>query len=256
MTPNSYKSFYTFTDQITIFHHIKKREAVIFLRVKICCISSVEEAMLAIKYGASALGLVSEMPSGPGVIDDELIEEISSKVPPPVATFLLTSKQTAEEIIVQHLKTKTNTLQLVDHLPHNELTKLGNRLPGIKLVQVIHVLDENSIDEALSVQKFVDALLLDSGNPKLKVKELGGTGRTHNWEISRKIVEEVSIPVFLAGGLNPENVLEAIHAVQPYGLDICSGVRSNGALDEEKLKEFLKKVQIFNLNNIDQTTKI
>lgn len=198
--------------------------------------------MLAIKYGASALGLVSEMPSGPGVIDEDIISEIASKVPPPIATFLLTSKQTAEEIIAQHLKTKTNTLQLVDHLSHNELTKLRERLPEIKLVQVIHVLDENSIDEALNVQKFVDALLLDSGNPKLKVKELGGTGRTHNWEISRKIIESVNRPVFLAGGLNPENVKAAIEFVQPFGLDICSGVRTNNKLDEEKLKLFFESV--------------
>jgi len=206
--------------------------------------------MLAIKYGASALGLVSEMPSGPGVIDEILIAEISSKVPPLVATFLLTSKQNADEVIVQHSKVKTNTLQLVDHLPHTELSKLSEQLPGIKLVQVIHVLDEKSIEEALSVQKFVDALLLDSGNPKLKVKELGGTGRTHNWEISRKIVEEVNIPVFLAGGLNPENALEAIKVVQPYGLDICSGVRTKNLLSEEKLKLFFECVNKFNLNKV------
>ena len=219
-----------------------------FIRVKICCISSVEEAMLAIKYGASALGLVSEMPSGPGVIDENLIEEISSKVPPPVATFLLTSKQNAGEIIIQHSKVKTNTLQLVDHLLHNELIKLRERLPEIKLVQVIHVLDEKSIDEAVSVQTYVDALLLDSGNPKLKVKELGGTGRTHNWEISRQIVEEVNLPVFVAGGLNADNVIEAIEVVKPYGLDICSGVRTNNQLDEIKLNLFFEKVNKYNIH--------
>lgn len=189
------------------------------------------------------------MPSGPGVIDDKLISEIVSKVPPPIATFLLTSRQKAEEIILQHSKTRTNTLQLVDHLPHHELIKLREQLTGVKLVQVIHVLDEQSIEEALSVNNYVDALLLDSGNPRLKVKELGGTGRTHNWEISRKIVDEVKIPVFLAGGLNIENVKEAIEIVQPYGLDICSGVRSNGNLDEIKLKLFFKAVNIYN-NNI------
>jgi len=220
-----------------------------FIRVKVCCISSVEEAMLAIKYGASALGLVSEMPSGPGVIDEESIVEIAAKVPPPIATFLLTSKQKAEEIIFQHSKTRTNTLQLVDHLPHNELKKLREQLPGVKLVQVIHVLDEQSINESLNVQEYVDAMLLDSGNPRLKIKELGGTGRTHNWEISSKIVREVSIPVFLAGGLNVENVREAIEVVKPFGLDICSGVRSNGNLDEMKLNLFFKEVNIYN-NNI------
>lgn len=202
--------------------------------------------MLAIKYGASALGLVSEMPSGPGVIDDNSIAEIASKIPPPIATFLLTSKQKAEEIIIQHSKTRTNTLQLVDHLPEEQLLILRDKLPAIKLVQVIHVLDESSIDEAKKVQHFVDAILLDSGNPRLKVKELGGTGRTHNWEISRNIAESVNIPVFLAGGLNPQNVNEAIKAVQPYGLDICSGVRTNNLLDVKKLKSFITEVQKLN----------
>jgi len=202
--------------------------------------------MLAIKYGASALGLVSEMPSGPGVIDDDLIAKIVSGVPPPIATFLLTSKQNADDIIIQHLKTRTNTLQLVDRLPQRELIKLKEKLPELKLVQVIHVINEESVKEALSVEKFVDALLLDSGNPKLKVKELGGTGRTHNWEISRKIVESVNLPVFLAGGLNPENVKEAIEFVQPFGLDICSGVRTNNKLDEKKLKLFFENVNKIN----------
>ena len=177
-----------------------------------------------------------------------LITEIASRIPPPVATFLLTSKQTAEEIIEQQLKTKVNTLQLVDHVAYAELKKLRKQLPGIKLVQVIHVVDEHSIDEALNVQKYVDALLLDSGNPKLEVKELGGTGRTHNWSISKKIKDKVNIPIFLAGGLNPGNVLEAIKTVQPYGLDICSGVRTENRLDEEKLKLFFEIVNKFNFN--------
>ena len=222
------------------------------VRVKICCISSLVEARLAIKYGASALGLVSEMPSGPGVIDEEYIAQIAESVSPPIATFLLTSKQNAEEIIKQHLRTRTNTLQLVDHLPDGQLLILRKKLPAIKLVQVIHVLDESSITEAKKVQNFVDALLLDSGNPKLKVKELGGTGRTHNWEISRSIVESVDIPVFLAGGLNIQNVDEAMQSVQPFGLDICSGVRTNGLLDEGKLKAFLERVHLVNLKNFNQ----
>lgn len=217
-----------------------------YVRVKICCIASVEEAMLAIKYGTSAIGLVSKMPSGPGMISEDLIAEIASIVPPPIATFLLTSKQDAEEIIFQQLKTKVNTLQLVDHVPFKELQKLRKKLPGIKLVQVIHVVDEHSVEEALNVQEYVDALLLDSGNPKLAVKELGGTGRTHNWSISKEIKDQVNIPIFLAGGLKPENVLEAIRAVQSYGLDICSGVRTEYRLDEEKLKLFFKIVNNFN----------
>lgn len=218
-----------------------------FVRVKICCISSVEEAQLAIKYGASALGLVSEMPSGPGVIDEELISEIVKTIPPPIATFLLTSKTSAEEIIFQQRKTKVNTLQLVDFVEFEELKVLRRTLGNVKLVQVIHVMDESSVNEAIAVEPFVDALLLDSGNPNLDVKVLGGTGRKHNWDVSREIREKVNIPLFLAGGLNPENVIDAINKVQPFSLDICSGVRSNNKLDEFKLKAFFDEVNRINL---------
>lgn len=212
-------------------------------RIKICCISSVQEAHLAISYGASALGLVSEMPSGPGVISEPLIQEIAARVPPPIATFLLTSKQDITEIIDQQRRCATNTIQICDWLLTGSYEELRLSLPGISLVQVIHVQDENSLSQALSVAPYVDAILLDSGNQALAIKELGGTGRTHNWEISRQIREQLSIPIFLAGGLNPDNIAEAIETVAPFGLDICSGVRTNGQLDEAKLASFFTKVQ-------------
>ncbi|MCK5032447.1 MAG: phosphoribosylanthranilate isomerase [Calditrichia bacterium] len=208
-------------------------------RIKICCINSIEEAKMAINYGASAIGLVGHMPSGPGVIDDKLILEIAKSVPPPIGTFLLTSETFAKEIIVHHKFTRTNTIQIVDTLESGTYQQLREAMPAIKLVQVIHVLDEKSVDEAMEISKQVDAILLDSGNPSLQTKELGGTGRTHNWELSRKIRDSIKIPIFLAGGLNPENVKQAIDAVEPYGIDLCSGVRTNGKLDEKKLELFM-----------------
>jgi phosphoribosylanthranilate isomerase len=211
-------------------------------RVKICCISSIEEAEIAVEQGASAIGLVSAMPSGPGPIPEDLIAEIAMTVPPAVATFLLTCKQSAEEVIKQQRKTGVNTLQLVDQFPSNEYSILRKELRGIRIVQVIHVRDEQSIVEAVTVAAYVDALLLDSGNPTLEVKELGGTGRVHDWNISRRIRETVNIPIFLAGGLRAENVREAIQNVRPYAVDVCSGVRTDGKLDEEKLAEFFKAI--------------
>lgn len=211
--------------------------------VKVCCISSVEEAQLAISAGASALGLVSAMPSGPGVIDDLLIAAIAATVPPPIATFLLTSRQDADSIAEQHALCRTSTIQLVDTVEPSELSKLRKRLPGVKLVQVIHVSREQSLDEARLAASFVDALLLDSGNPSLPVKELGGTGRTHGWQLSRRIRQHVDVPVFLAGGLNADNVAEAIATVEPFGLDLCSGVRANGALCPSKLEAFMSVVR-------------
>lgn len=211
-------------------------------RVKICCISSIQEAHTAIEYGASALGLVGKMPSGPGVIDDNLISEIVSVVPPPIATFLLTSETNADSIITHYKKVNSSVIQIVDTLIDGNYQKIKDELPGVKLVQVIHVLDKKSVEEAVEVSAFVDAVLLDSGNPLLKVKELGGTGRTHNWELSKEIRENINIPLFLAGGINKDNVKEAIEFVQPFGIDLCSSVRTNGKLDERKLGEFFKSV--------------
>lgn len=207
-------------------------------RVKICCISSVEEAALAVSCGASALGLVSAMPSGPGVIEEAQIAEIIRTVPPAVATFFLTSRREADAILDQHHRCRPNTLQLVDHVAERELIKLRRALPGIALVQVIHVTGPESIDEARAIAPLVDAILLDSGNQKLAVKELGGTGRTHDWSISRKIREQCGRPLFLAGGLKADNVRDAIDQVQPFGLDLCSGVRTDGKLDASKLHAF------------------
>jgi len=207
--------------------------------IKICCMASREEARLAISAGASAVGLVSAMPSGPGPIADSLIADIAAIVPPPIATFLLTCRQDADSIIEQHSMCRTSTLQLVDSMAPAELEKLRARLPGIRLVQVIHVGGEESIDEARMIAPFVDALLLDSGNQKLVVKELGGTGRVHDWRISRRIRDAVDVPLFLAGGLNAGNVAAAVAAVQPHGVDVCSGVRTEGKLDAAKLRAFV-----------------
>lgn len=212
-------------------------------RVKICCIQNIEECELAIRYGASALGLVSEMPSGPGPIPEDLIARIASRIPPGVDSFLLTCKQDPIAVIEQHRRTRTTAIQLVDSFPLAGYSKLRVGMPGIRIIQVIHVRDDSSLDEAKSVALHVDALLLDSGNPGAAVKELGGTGRTHNWEISRRISQEVGIPVYLAGGLKPENIGEAAVRVQPFGVDVCSGVRTNGKLDEAKLAAFFQNIR-------------
>lgn len=207
--------------------------------VKICCIASVAEARLAIDAGAAALGLVSAMPSGPGVIDDELIAEIAAAVVPPTQTFLLTARTDADAIAAQHAHARTTTLQLVDHVPLAELRRLRRLCPGVRLVQVIHVRDEASLDEAQAAAPCVDALLLDSGNPALAVKQLGGTGRVHDWALSRRIRDAVTpLPLFLAGGLHADNIADAVRSVAPYGVDLCSSVRTDGRLDAAKLHRF------------------
>ena len=212
-------------------------------RVKICCIASIEEAWIAINAGASAIGLVSAMPSGPGPIPESLIAEIAATVPPGVSSFLLTCKEDAASIIDQQRRLRVNTIQICDRLPHGSHEQLREALPGVSLVQVVHVTGPEAVDEAIAVAPHVDAVLLDSGNQSLAIKELGGTGRTHDWSLSRRIREAINVPLFLAGGLNPTNVATAIREVQPFGIDVCSGLRTEGRLDPEKLSGFFTGLQ-------------
>ncbi len=211
-------------------------------RVKVCCIASAEEARMAVEAGASALGLVSEMPSGPGVIPEERIAEIAALAPPGVATFLLTCRTNPEEIAGQQERTGVGVLQLCDEPDLGARVALRLALPGVKIVQVIHVQGAESVDAARAAAPEVDALLLDSGRPDLAVKELGGTGRVHDWEASRAIRDAVDVPVYLAGGLHPGNVARAIEAVHPFAVDLCSGIRVGGRLDARLLDDFMRAV--------------
>lgn len=210
--------------------------------VKVCCIASEQEARLAVRSGAAAIGLVSRMPSGPGPIPETRIREIARTVPPDVATFLLTCETTADPIIAQQRFCGTNTIQLVDDVEPAVHQQLRDELPGIKLVQVVHVQGDESVRRAVAVAPFVDAILLDSGNPRLPTKILGGTGRPHDWTVSRRIRDSVNVPIFLAGGLNPDNVHSAIQQVSPFGVDVCSGLRIDGKLDEARLTAFMRAV--------------
>ena len=214
------------------------------LRVKICCISSVDEARMAIESGADAIGLVSNMPSGPGVIAEELIRSIATTVPPHIATFLLTSHQRVADIVAQQRRCETNTIQICDRLTEGSHAELRAALPRVTLVQVIHVTDQESVDEAIAVAHEVDALLLDSGNQALATKELGGTGRTHDWQLSGQIRRAVRVPVFLAGGLRAGNVHAAVAEVGPWGVDLCSSVRTDGRLDPQKLHAFMRQCRL------------
>lgn len=210
------------------------------MRLKVCCIASIEEAALALSHGATAIGLVSAMPSGPGVIDEARIREIAAWAPPSARTFLLTSRTAPTEIVEQVKASGVNTVQVVDALGPGAYTVLRALLPRVRLVQVIHVRGAEAVEEALAAAPLVDELLLDSGNPGARVKELGGTGRVHDWTLSRRIVEESGVPVWLAGGLRAENVEAAIAAVGPTGVDVCSGVREAGLLSAARLERFAR----------------
>ncbi len=204
-------------------------------RLKVCCIASVAEAELAVAHGATALGLVSAMPSGPGVVDDATIRQVAAWARGRARSFLLTSRTDPHAIAEQLEALRPETVQLVDALPDGAHDTLRRLAPGVRLVQVIHVRSAADVEDALRLAPHVDELLLDSGNPALAVKQLGGTGRTHDWSLSARIVREAGVPVWLAGGLRAENVAQAIATVRPHGLDVCSGVRRDGDLDAVRL---------------------
>lgn len=214
------------------------------VRIKVCCIASVEEARVAVDAGVDAIGLVGRMPSGPGPIADALIAEVQRAVPPPVMPFLLTSETEGAAIAAHVVRTGVPTVQIVD----DEVTAGARRevraaAAWVRIVQVVHVRDGASVARALACAEGADALLLDSGNPGAAVRELGGTGRVHDWAVSREIVARSPVPVFLAGGLKPGNVGEAIAAVGPYGVDVCSGVRTQGRLVAARVRAFVDAVR-------------
>jgi phosphoribosylanthranilate isomerase len=213
------------------------------VRVKVCCVRDRGEARLAIEAGAAALGLVSDMPSGPGVIDEETIAGIAAAAPPAVSTFLLTCRLDAPSIADQVRRTHVTTVQVCDRPQPGTAAALHGALPGLKVVQVVHVTGPASVAEAAKAAEGADAILLDSGHPAARVKELGGTGRRHDWALSAEIVARARRPVFLAGGLTPENAGEAIRTVRPWALDVCSGVRTEGRLDPGKLTRFFAAVR-------------
>jgi len=211
-------------------------------RVKICCIASIDEARLAIAHGADALGLVGEMPSGPGIIDDELAREIAGWVPPSVETFLLTSSLSGDAIAAQVEFCGPTTVQIVQHIEPSEYDTLIEHLPNVRRVQVVHVQDRSALDLLAVYEPYVHAFLLDSGRPDSAVPELGGTGRAHDWSISAEFVAATDKPVFLAGGLTPVNVAAAIATVSPFGVDLCSGIRTDSQLDAKLLDDFTTAV--------------
>lgn len=138
---------------------------------------------------------------------------------------------------------KNTHLQVVGDMSDNEMVKLKGMLPALQIVKRVGVRGPESIDDALLYDTCdgVDQLLLDSSAGAVA---RGGTGKTHDWSISRQIVEACSKPVWLAGGLRVANANEAIRAVRPYGLDVETGVQTaDGAKDYAAIKTFIELVR-------------
>jgi phosphoribosylanthranilate isomerase len=226
-------------------------------QIKVCCMASFKEAEYAIRAGANAVGFVCATPESCRTIDINLVSSITSNLPSTTDTVLLTSENTAEKIAQKVHLAGTSSVQIISHLALSESEKLPELLPNTRLIQVIHVESKQALELIEQYAPYVNTFLLDSGRPSLSKPEYGGTGRTHDWSISAEFVRRSPIPVFLAGGLSPSNVEAAIKEVRPYGVDLCSGVRTRNRLDHKKLDEFIgvirqadAKLDISNKNSL------
>lgn len=213
-------------------------------RLKICCIKSVAEAHLAAAAGADILGLVGPMPSGPGTITYAQARVIASDLPGAVEPWLLTSETTARALDAAAEETGVKQLQIVRHVDPAQLQTLRAKRPDLKLIQVIHVEGEGALEKIKAYEPHVDAFLLDSGKPGGAVETLGGTGDVHDWSISARFVAATDRPVMLAGGLNAANVQDAVSRVQPHGVDLCSSLRQEDALDPKLLQDFVQALRL------------
>ena len=193
--------------------------------IKICCIQNDTEVEMAAAAGAAHVGLVAAMPSGPGPIAADRIAEIVGAVPTGVTAVLLTAHTDADSIIEHARTTGVTAVQIVGEVPADVRLSIKAAAGSIDILQVVHVGGPEALEQAQPAAVGSDFVLLDSGRPSALVPELGGTGRTHDWAVSAQIVSRLDVPVFLAGGLGPENVAEAIRTVRPAGVDLCSGIR-------------------------------
>lgn len=209
----------------------------------------IETARAVVSCGADMLGFHVELAHSRNPLTIEKTAEIISQLPPTCSAVLVTSVTDPEKVALLVRKTGVTAVQL--HGDMEEMSKLKSELPHIKLYKVVNVFDESAVQEAKRYEGAVDALVLDSA-----IKETGqrgGTGKIHDWNISRKIVDLISLPVILAGGLNPDNVAEAIRKVSPYAVDVNSGVsNSDGTKNLEKVKLFVERAKedqtIFNIS--------
>lgn len=209
--------------------------------VKICGIRSIEDALAAAAAGADILGFHVGLIGARAPLEAESVAKIIAKLPAGVSSVMVTSITEPNELIKLARATGAKILQLYGDATPETILKVKKALP-VQVWKVLNVSNEGSIAEARKYEGSADAIALDTLNKETGVR--GGTGKTHDWNISRKIVESISIPVILAGGLNPENVAEAIKIVQSYGVDVNSGVSNpDGTKDIAKVKSFVERAK-------------
>jgi phosphoribosylanthranilate isomerase len=208
--------------------------------VKICGVRREEDALLAVEFGADAIGLlVGRQHPSPDFISAQLAGQIARVLLDKAKAVLVTHVAEVDEVERLLRETEIAIVQLHSEILPEGIRELKARLPDLDIFKSVHVLSLHSIDYPHRYQDLVDGFVIDSFNPA--TNQVGGTGLTHDWSISQKIVSRYSsTPTLLAGGLNPGNVRAAIRAVKPFGVDVNSGTRGTGGFkDAQKLKNFI-----------------
>ena len=211
-------------------------------RVKICGIKSIEDARAAYEAGADELGFHVALDGGRSPLTPESAAEMIRMLPGGVSSVVVTSATQPAQLIEIAKKTGANVLQLYGDATPEQVRAVKAELPNIVIWKVLNVSDDSSIAKAKEYEGAADAIALDTLNKETGAR--GGSGKTHDWNISKRVVESVSVPVVLAGGLTPENVAEAIATVSPAGVDVNSGVSNpDGSKDIEKVKAFVNNAK-------------
>ena len=211
--------------------------------IKICGMQSTAEVEIAMAAGATCVGFVGEGLTPPGCLSDEAVLEIVGAIEDRKSIVLLTPHSTVAAVVAQQRRVGAGALQLCRPFGREALLALRQSLPGVQLIQVVHMGDLGGLERARAVAGIAEVGLLDAGSTDGDSQVFGGTGRVHDWHESAAIVAELDTPVWLAGGLSPSNVGEAIELVSPAGVDVCSGLRREGRLVESLAREFVMAVR-------------
>ncbi len=214
--------------------------------VKICGIRRHEDALIAAELGADAIGLlVGQRHNSPDFISAAVARDISRALPPSVEAVLVTHIEEIDELERLLEQSGITTVQLHSEIAPNSVERLRGRLPYVKIFKSVSIISADSVAYPEAFEKLVDGFVLDSIN--VATGQLGGTGKTHDWSVSRQIVMRyLEIPIILAGGLNSENVRSAIEYVHPFGVDVNSGTKApDGFKDARKMEEFIVQAKGF-----------
>jgi phosphoribosylanthranilate isomerase len=222
---------------------MKQYQTLPFPRIKICGMKDPDSVMTAVKYGADAVGFITEVPvSTPRKIDRENAKELVASTPPFVSTVMVCMPDSLDTALELTRFVVPDAVQVHSSMSKEDLRVLKDNT-GVKLIKTIHIDSETDVGSAVEkingLYNIADAILLDT---KIDGKT-GGTGTVHDWVMSAKITRHSSLPVILAGGLSPGNVADAFRTVRPYGVDTASGVETEGVKDEDKIMMFINNAR-------------